>query len=96
MACASFPEKELGRPRVDVVLTLGGIYRDGFPDKVLLLDRASKLAASDGENAIIRHTRQVAEALKKAGVAPDLAEKVARAGPSPPRRGTTAPASRTW
>ena len=73
------PEKELGRPRVDVVLTLGGIYRDGFPDKVLLLDRASKLAASDGENAIIRHTRQVAEALKKAGVAPDLAEKAARA-----------------
>ena len=40
------PEKELGRARVDVVLTLGGIYRDGFPDKVLLLDRASKLAAS--------------------------------------------------
>jgi len=64
---------------VDVVLTLGGIYRDGFPDKVLLLDRASKLAAADGENAIIRHTRQVAEALKKAGVAPDLAEKAARA-----------------
>ena len=73
------PEKDLGRPRVDVVLTLGGIYRDGFPDKVLLLDRASKLAAADGENAIIRHTRQVAEALKKAGVAPDLAEKAARA-----------------
>ena len=73
------PEKELGRARVDVVLTLGGIYRDGFPDKVLLLDRASKLAASDGENAISRHTRQVAEALKKAGVAPDLAEKVASA-----------------
>jgi cobaltochelatase CobN len=73
------PAGELGRPRVDVLLTLGGIYRDGFPDKVLLLNRASKLAASDGENAIARHTRQVAEALKKAGVAPDLAEKVARA-----------------
>ena len=73
------PEKELGRLRVDVVLTLGGIYRDGFPDKVLLLDRASKLAASDGENAISRHTRQVAEALRKAGVAGDLAEKVASA-----------------
>ena len=73
------PEKELGRPRVDVVLTLGGIYRDGFPDKVLLLDRASKLAASDGDNAIARHTRQAAEVLKKAGVAPDLAEKAARA-----------------
>ena len=73
------PEKELGRPRVDVVLTLGGSYRDGFPDKVLLLDRASKLAASDGDNVIARHTRQVAETLKKAGVAPEMAEKVARA-----------------
>ena len=73
------PEKTLGRPRVDVVLTLGGIYRDGFPDKVLLLDRAAKLAAADGDNAIARHTRQTAEALKKAGVAPDLAEKAARA-----------------
>jgi cobaltochelatase CobN len=73
------PDKELGRPRVDVVLTLGGIYRDGFPDKVLLLDRASKLAASAGDNPISRHTRQVAETLKKAGVSPDLAEKVARA-----------------
>ena len=73
------PEKELGRPRVDVVLTLGGIYRDGFPDKVLLLDRASKLAASDGDNAIARHTREVAEALQKAGVAPEIAEKAARA-----------------
>ena len=73
------PEKDLGRPRVDVVLTLGGIYRDGFPDKVLLLDRAARLAASDGDNAIARHTRQTAEALKKAGVAPDLAEKAARA-----------------
>jgi cobaltochelatase CobN len=73
------PEKELGRPRIDVVLTLGGIYRDGFPDKVLLLDRASQLAASDGDNPIARHTRQVAEALKKAGVAPEIAEKAARA-----------------
>ncbi len=73
------PEKELGRPRVDVVLTLGGIYRDGFPDKVLLLDRASKLAASDGDNAIARHTREVAEVLKKAGVVPEVAEKAARA-----------------
>ncbi len=73
------PLQELGRPRVDVVLTLGGIYRDGFPDKVLLLDRASKLAAADGDNAIIRHTRQVAEALRKAGVAPDLAAKAASA-----------------
>lgn len=73
------PERELGRKRIDVVLTLGGIYRDGFPDKVLLLDRASKLAAADGDNAIARHTRQIAAALKKAGVTPELADKAASA-----------------
>lgn len=73
------PESELGRKRVDVVLTLGGIYRDGFPDKVLLLDRASKLAAADGDNAIARHTRQIATALKQAGIDSQLAEKVASA-----------------
>jgi cobaltochelatase CobN len=72
------PEAELGRPRVDVVFTIAGIYRDGFADKVLLLDRAARLAASAGDNAIRRHTEQVAAALKRAGVRPELAEKAAR------------------
>lgn len=74
------PLEELKRPRVDVVYTLGGIYRDGFPDKVLLLDRATQLAASaeDGENVIAHHTRDIAAKLEKAGVAKALAGKAAR------------------
>ena len=34
----------LGRPRVDVVMTVTGMYRDCFPDKMLLLDKAVRLA----------------------------------------------------
>lgn len=34
----------LGRPRVDVVMTVTGMYRDSFPDKMLLLDKAVRLA----------------------------------------------------
>lgn len=34
----------LGRPRVDVVMTVTGMYRDSFPEKILLLDRAIQLA----------------------------------------------------
>jgi cobaltochelatase CobN len=64
---------------VDVLFTVSGIYRDGFPDKILLLDRASRLAASAGDNAISRHTRQAADALKRAGVDTRLAEQAAQA-----------------
>ena len=34
----------LGRPRIDVVMTVTGMYRDSFPEKILLLDRAIQLA----------------------------------------------------
>ena len=34
----------LGRPRIDVVLTVTGMYRDTFADKMLLLDKAIRLA----------------------------------------------------
>ncbi|MDD4270190.1 MAG: cobaltochelatase subunit CobN [Pirellulaceae bacterium] len=34
----------LGRPRVDVVMTVTGMYRDSFPEKMLLLDKAVRLA----------------------------------------------------
>lgn len=62
------PVAELQRPRIDVVYTLGGIYRDGFPDEVLLLDKATQLvaAAEGGDNAIARNTTQIAAALRRA------------------------------
>ena len=73
------PESELGRPRVDVVFTISGIYRDGMAHLVLLLDQAVRLAASAGDNVISRHDRETAEALARAGVHPQQAQQLARA-----------------
>jgi magnesium chelatase subunit H len=50
---------ELGRPRVDVVISLSGIFRDLLPLQIRLLAEAAYLAASADEplehNAIRRH-----------------------------------------
>ena len=43
------PLAELGRPRVDVVITLSGIFRDLLPLQIKLLAEASFLAASADE-----------------------------------------------
>ena len=43
------PLEELGRPRVDVVITLSGIFRDLLPLQVKLLAEAAFLAASADE-----------------------------------------------
>ncbi len=43
------PLEELGRPRIDVVMTLSGIFRDLFPLQTRLLAEASFLAASADE-----------------------------------------------
>jgi len=80
------PESELGRPRVDVVITVAGIYRDGFPDKMLLLDRAARLVQQAGDNALSRNTSRIAEELRKQGVAADVAGRAAATrvfGPAP-------------
>ncbi|PWK35368.1 cobaltochelatase CobN subunit [Cupriavidus plantarum] len=73
------PDSELGRPRVNVVLTISGIYRDGFGDKVALLDKAARLAAAAGDNAISRHDRAVKDALIAQGADADKASRLARA-----------------
>ncbi|HEX8929032.1 MAG TPA: cobaltochelatase subunit CobN, partial [Actinomycetota bacterium] len=53
------PLAQLGRPRVDVVLTLSGIFRDLLPLQVRLLAEAALLAAEADEppemNAVRRH-----------------------------------------
>ena len=40
------PLAELGRPRIDVVMTLSGIFRDLLPLQIKLLAEAAFLAAS--------------------------------------------------
>jgi cobaltochelatase CobN len=80
------PDGELGRPRVDVVATIAGIYRDGFPDKALLLDRASRLVQQAGDNQLSRNTQWAAEELQKRGLSEEQARRAASArvfGPAP-------------
>ena len=43
------PLEELGRPRIDVIMTLSGIFRDLMPLQIKLLAEAAFLAASADE-----------------------------------------------
>jgi len=52
------PLEELGRPRVDVVTTLSGIFRDLFPLQTRLLAEASYLAASADEPLELNFVRK--------------------------------------
>ncbi|WP_235284254.1 cobaltochelatase subunit CobN [Methanosarcina sp. 1.H.A.2.2] len=58
----AIPMETLGRPRVDVVIQISGLYRDMYPGKVVLLDKAVKLAYAQEDSP--NYVRENAEALK--------------------------------
>jgi len=71
---------ELGRPRVDVLLSITGSYRDQFPVLMKLLDQAVAAAASaEADNAIARNNRLIAQELGRAGLTPAQAQSLAQA-----------------
>ncbi len=55
---ALVPLEELGRPRIDVVMTLSGIFRDLFPLQTRLLAEAAFLAASAEEPEALNFVRR--------------------------------------
>ncbi len=61
------PLEKLGRPRIDVVVSASGIFRDLFPNQLSLLDRAVKLVAEldepEDQNFIRKHALAQAEEL---------------------------------
>merc|ERR1719333_896177 len=61
------PLEELGRPRIDVVVTCSGVFRDLFINQMNLLDRAVKLAAEadepDDMNYVRKHAKEQAKEL---------------------------------
>jgi magnesium chelatase subunit H len=57
--------EELGRPRIDVVTTLSGIFRDLLPLQTKLLAEASFLAASADEPLEMNHVRRHALAYQR-------------------------------
>merc|ERR1712228_385253 len=63
----AIPLEELGRPRVDVVVTCSGVFRDLFINQMNLLDRAVKLVAEMDEpleqNFVRKHALEQAEEL---------------------------------
>ncbi|WP_334156756.1 cobaltochelatase subunit CobN [Oryzomicrobium sp.] len=64
------PRERLGRPRVDVVLSATGLYRDHFPNAMRQLAKAVALAAAADEpdNPVAAHTREVEARLARQGV----------------------------
>ncbi|HEY6804999.1 MAG TPA: cobaltochelatase subunit CobN [Pyrinomonadaceae bacterium] len=52
------PLAELGRPRIDIVMTVSGIFRDLFSPTVQLLDRAVRLVASLDEPSEMNFVRK--------------------------------------
>lgn len=73
------PRGELGRPRIDVLMTTSGTYRDHFQDKVDLITRAVQLAAASPEPdnpiaaAVAERTRELIAAGETEGRATQLA-----------------------
>lgn len=73
---------ELQRPRVDVLLSITGSYRDQFPALMALIDQAVAAAASAEPgvpNAVARNTAQVTTELRQRGLPLAQAQALARA-----------------
>lgn len=64
------PRKEMVHPRIDIILIPSGLYRDIFPQLVLLLDKAVKLANQQKEvdNYVRRNTQRNFELLIASGI----------------------------
>jgi len=72
--------KELGRPRVDVLLSITGSYRDQFPALMKLLDQAVAAAGeAEPDNAIAANNRAIEGELRKAGLKPAQAKALSLA-----------------
>jgi cobaltochelatase CobN len=57
------PSSELGRPRIDVLISTSGLYRDTFPDKVKLLDKAVRLAAQAENDTYRNYVKENSDAI---------------------------------
>ncbi|WP_374594746.1 cobaltochelatase subunit CobN [Aquabacterium sp.] len=69
------PRDQLGRARVDVVLSATGLYRDHFPNVMKWLAEAARLAATadEADNPVAHNAKRIAAALEARGVAHDAA-----------------------
>jgi magnesium chelatase subunit H len=78
------PLEELGRPRIDVLCNMSGIFRDSFQNVVELLDDAFQRAAAADEPEEMNFVRKHARAMLRAGEAGTQAAAAARLFSNPP------------
>jgi len=73
------PAAELKRPRVDVVLSATGLYRDQFPNVMRWLAAAAAQAAAlnEPDNPVAAHSREIEAGLLQRGVEAGLARRLA-------------------
>lgn len=67
------PFSELKRPRVDVAITVTGLYRDAFPNVMLwIADAIDQIAnLKEESNSIYNNTQAIKASLKEKGMSPD-------------------------
>lgn len=87
------PRETLGRPRVDVLITTSGTYRDHYQDKVELIAAAVKLAteSAEADNPVSASTRESIELMLASGESRDRASKLALARVFSPAPGAYSP-----
>lgn len=72
------PRAQLGRPRVDVVLSATGLYRDHFPNVMKQLAQAVLLASQardEADNPVARNAQRIAQKLIAQGADAQTAER---------------------
>ncbi|HZY20738.1 MAG TPA: cobaltochelatase subunit CobN [Ramlibacter sp.] len=75
------PRATLGRPRIDVVLSATGLYRDHFPNVMRQLARAAQLASEatdEPDNAVAQHAVSIAQRLVAQGWRAEAARSAAQ------------------
>ena len=75
------PMAQLGRPRIDAVISLTGLYRDQFPNVMERFNEAigmlANLKESDSQNFVKANTQRIKTALLAKGVKPEVANEYA-------------------
>lgn len=72
------PETELGRPRIDILYTSSGLYRDMYPEKLEMIDYAVRLAANASNSTYPNYAKQHSDAIYQQLIAQNYTEEKAK------------------
>jgi len=89
------PRAELGRPRIDILATTSGTYRDHFQEKVDLITQAVRLAATspEADNPVATAVASRSRELNAAGETPERIAQLAAVRVFSPAPGAYSPST---